>query len=574
MNRKRTMNRRRFMQSAAGLGAAGMLAACTPGASQPASSGQVAGAPALKFADNACVLRYMTGGFTQAGPEDNLVKQIQEEALRNEYGLNVDIQFESASWADIDALMEVRLQTQGTDSVQRYAERVLKWIATPGLIRDIDDAVKEYGKNLIPAFPEVGWKYWMREDGKYIAIPSMRITPADIEYLHIRRDWLDKIDRDIPTTVEELEEVLQLFKDNNLGGDVTIPLALENPNWTFGSFLAGPWVPEPADQFTMMANGEPIDRIYGSVMREERLDYIQRLYAKGLLNSEWTSWQYDQVFDAATSGIIGCLSGGWWLTNDTLHAQVEAADPSQDWVQIFPPVGIKDKPNTGRVQAGGALERGLVVASWTECPEAIVALADWENKSFDNYLTARRGIEGRHWEWGENGSIKELRSPAPNREYSGMRATTWTTEWSNKAALLPPEPGREPKDPVINTRVRKTIHTRKQAHVPEAGEYPTITQIDHWLPYMFNESAVMEGDMQAVRDEYFTKIVKGELEVVAGLQEFWDRWHAAGGETRLNEVTAQYNAWIENNPEWKDPQATMSPDHWNVDPDFSPAVGG
>lgn len=572
MNRKQTLNRRRFMQGAVGLGAAGVLAACTPGVQQPAASEGAAGAPALKFADKACVLRYMTGGFTQAGPEDNLVKQLQEDALRKEYGLNVDIQFESASWADIDALMEVRLQTQGADSVQRYSERVLKWIATPGLIRDIDDAVKEYGKNLIPAFPEVGWKYWMREDGKYIAIPSMRITPADIEYLHIRRDWLDKIDRDIPTTVEELEEVLQLFKDKNLGGDVTIPLALENPVWTFGSFLAGPWVPEPEEQFTMMANGEPIDRIYGSVMREERLDYLQRLYAKGLLNSEWTSWQYDQVFDAATSGLIGCLSGGWWLTNDTLRNQVEAADPAQDWVQVFPPLARKDKPNTGRIQAGGALERGLVVASWSECPEAIVALADWENKSFDNYLTARRGIEGRHWEWGEGGSIKELRSPAPNREYSGMRATTWTTAWSNKAALLPPEPGKEPKDPVINTRVRKTLHTRKQAHVPEAGEYPTITQIDHWLPYMFNESAVMDADMQAVRDEYFTKIIKGELEVVAGLQEFWDRWYAAGGEVRQKEVTTQYNAWIEKNPEWKDPQATMSPEQWNIDPTFSPEV--
>jgi ABC-type glycerol-3-phosphate transport system substrate-binding protein len=562
MSTHRTIDRRSFLKGAAGLSVAGALAACAPGVAPQAQQGS---GPALKFADRACVFRYMTGGFTQAGPEDNLVKEYQEEALRREYGINVDIRYESASWADIDALMEVRLQTQGTDSVQRYAEAVLKWIATPGLIRDIDDAVKEYGQNLIPAFPEVGWKYWMAGGEKYMAIPSMRITPADIEYLHIRRDWLDKIDRDVPMTLEELEEVLELFREQRLGGDVTIPLALENPNWTFASFLCGPWVPEPEEQLAMMGRGEAIDRLYGSVMREERLDYIQRLYGKGLLNPEWPTWQYDQVFDAATSGIIGCLSGGWWLTNDTLQRQVEGADPTQDWVQIFPPLGLKDRPETGRIQAGGALERGLVVTSWAECPEAIVALADWENKSFDNYLISRYGIPDKHWKWGEGGWIEDLRTAPPNREYSGMRATTWTSEWSNKAALLPPRPGMEPKQPEINTLVRKTLHTRKEAHVPEAGEYPAITQVDHWLPYMFNESAVLEGDMQTTRNEYFTKIVKGELPVVAGLQEFWDKWMAAGGEVRLREVTEQFNPWIESNPEWQDPNASLSPESWNTE---------
>jgi hypothetical protein len=79
---------------------------------------------------------------------------LQEDVLRTEYGINVDIRYESATWADIDALMEVRLQTQGCDGLQRHHIAVLGWIGTPGLIQDIDAVVKEYGKNLIPAFPE------------------------------------------------------------------------------------------------------------------------------------------------------------------------------------------------------------------------------------------------------------------------------------------------------------------------------------------------------------------------------------------------------------------------------------
>jgi hypothetical protein len=560
-------NRRNFLKGAAGLGAAGLLGACAPaGGVAPAAS---SGSSGVKYADNAAAFRYMTGGFAAPGPEDNLVKQLQEDILRSEYGINVDIQFESATWADIDALMEVRLQTQGVDGLQRHHRAVLRWIGTPGLIRDIDEVVKEYGKNLIPAFPEVGWRFFMGGGDKYMSIPAMRITPHDIDYVHIRRDWLDRIDRDIPTTLEELEEVLELFQSNNLGGEVTIPLALENPLWMATAVFAGQWVPEPEEQLKMLEAGENIEPQFGCSMREGRLDFLSRLYGKGLINPEYTTWSYQQVYDAATTGIIGCLMGGHGLTNGTLQQQVEVADPTQDWVQVFPPLALKDQPNTGRVQAAGAIERGIVVCSWAQAPEAIVALADWDNKSFDNYITSRYGIEGKHWKWGDGGWIEDLRQTAPNAEYSGMRSTTWTTEWSNKAAFLPRQPGKEPKDVNYITRVRKTLHTRKEAHVPEPGEYPAITQVDHWCPYLFVESATAEAELDAITQEYVTKIVKGEVGVQPGLAEYWDRWFAAGGETRMVEIQEQQSAWLAANPEWLEPQAAFSPESWNTERVYS-----
>ena len=111
-------NRRNFLKGAAGLGAAGLLGACAPGGvGAPSAS---SGGSSASSSGNPTLFRYMTGGFAAPGPEDNLVKQLQEDILRSEYGINVDIQFESATWADIDALMEVRLQTQGVDGLQRH----------------------------------------------------------------------------------------------------------------------------------------------------------------------------------------------------------------------------------------------------------------------------------------------------------------------------------------------------------------------------------------------------------------------------------------------------------------------
>ncbi len=559
------VNRRRFLQGIAGAGMASMFAGCVSPTGQMSGGAPAASGPALAH-------HYMTGGFAGVGPEDNLIKQIQEDALRNQYGINVDLTFESATWADFDQLLSIRLQTQGTDSLQRDGNRVLNWIAEPGLIRDIDAEMKEYGKNLIEAFPKSGFEYFMRDDGKYTAIPTMASVGSNTEYYHIRRDWCEKVGRDVPQTLEDLEEVLLLFKEQKLGGEVTIPYTPENAVWLTWVTAVGPFVPEPEEQFQMMERGENIDRDFGSIMREPRLELLQRWYRDGLLNPEWATWQSEDVFSAVAAGIVGCFSGLYSNTNQRLYAIEKDLDPSQDWVQIFPPPGIKGSPQTNRIMSTVAMDRGIIVTSWAQAPEAVVALADWQNTSFENYLLCTRGIEGKHWQWGEGGWIEELRSEAPNREYSGMRHTTPAPKWQKQVNQLPFAPDATPKDPLIEARVRGTnMHSRAQTHVPEQGEYPMITQIDHWTPYLFTESSVFAADLGALRDEYMAKIIKGELEVGPGIQEFWDRWYAAGGEIRQKEVTEQYAKYIAAHPEMKDPHIYLAPDVWNTEIQYPPS---
>ncbi|MCC6626001.1 MAG: twin-arginine translocation signal domain-containing protein [Chloroflexi bacterium] len=567
--------RRAFLQ-AAGLGAAAAAVASCGGvpASPPAPAATTApaagvaptaapAAPAVSKAGGKVVLtRYMTGGYTTPGPDDALVKQFQEEAIRKEYGLNVDIQYESASWADIDQLMEVRLQTQAVDTLQRHDRAASRWISTPGMIRDIDAEVKQYGKNLLAGLPKAGWEYFMRDDRKYIAIPAMRSAVTDIEFIHIRRDWLDKVNRPIPTTVEELEEVLRLFKEKSLGGSVTIPFANENPLWMLANCLIGPWLPEAEQQFALMSQGRNLELT--GALNEERLTLLQRWYKEGLLNKEWTTWKYDQVYDACTKGFVGCLGGGWGLTNGIIKRQVVKADPSQDWVQIFPPLARKGVANSGRIRTGHPLERGLVVTSWAQQPEAIVALADWDNASYENWLTSRLGLKDKHWKYGENNTIVDLRKPGAQAEYSGMRGTTWTSEWLRKRNLAP-APASDPYlDPEVSARVLTNVHTRKDATKPEPGEYPAMPYIDRYTPYSYPNSQKLEGDMNTTINEYFNKIVNGELAVKEGAQQAYTRWLAAGGEVRMKEITDQYAKWIATHPEWKDPKATFAPEAWNT----------
>ena len=97
-----------------------------------------------------------------------------------------------------------------------------------------------------------------------------------------------------------------------------------------------------------------------------------------------------------------------------------------------------------------------------------------------------------------------------------------------------------------------------------------IASIDHYTPYQFPESGKYLSDMAAVQDEYFAAIVNGELEVIAGLEEFWDNWHAAGGEQYMREMSDQFDAWIAEHPEWRDPEAILAPDSWNTERKLAP----
>ncbi len=591
MDKRMRVGRREFLKAVAGLAGAGLVAGCQSGSTSVPTEEPTAAPSAtatstpeptamptptptpgstIRYADRACVFRTMIGGFPNQGVDDYLVKQYQEEQLRNEYGINVDIQVESASWADIDALMNLRLQIQGTESLQSGPQRVLRWMAVPGLVPAIGDEISEYGAHLLDQVPAAAWQYFSMEGVNYVAIPSPRVVPAEGGYIHIRRDWLQQIERDMPATIEELEECLRLFLEQELGGEETIPFAVEGRSELITSTLAGPWVPSPEQQSVMMEEGRPIDRDFGALMIPERLETFKRWATDGLLDPDWATRPTTEVRAMCADGQVGVLAGNWRLLNGFLHDEVEANDDEQDWVQVFPPVGRAGAPETACTLADSALERGIVILSWAECPEALVALADWENTTLENFITCRYGLQGKHWQWGEGGWIEDLRSPGADREYSGRRRVTWTARNRRALAELPPQPGNEPKNPAITPSMYTSLHTREQAHIPQDGEYPTTTQIDHWCPYPLLDSGKDQDEMLQLRDEAFISIVSGDVEPVDGIETFWNDWYAVGGEVRQREVSDTYAAWIARHPEWQDPKAIKDPSSWRTERPLAP----
>ena len=92
----------------------------------------------------------------------------------------------------------------------------------------LNDLLDEYGQDIKTAFS--GELEWLLDpmtdaDGNIWALPRALETTSNPTY--IRKDWLDQAGLDIPTTFEELEEVLAAFKEADFaGGGQTIPLLI------------------------------------------------------------------------------------------------------------------------------------------------------------------------------------------------------------------------------------------------------------------------------------------------------------------------------------------------------------
>lgn len=107
--------------------------------------------------------------------------------------------------------------TYGADLVQQYIDM--------GGLLPLDDLLNEYGQDLTEFLGEEVLQYGQYDVGagvQQFALPARRIITAT-QVSYIRQDWLDQLGMEVPTNIEELYTYLKAVKEQNLGGEKTIP---------------------------------------------------------------------------------------------------------------------------------------------------------------------------------------------------------------------------------------------------------------------------------------------------------------------------------------------------------------
>lgn len=213
----------------------------------------------------------------------------------------------------------------------------------------------------------------------------------------IRQDWLDKVGLSMPTTTDELYNVLVAFRDNDMNGngDATdeTPMVItggqKGLNDTMYS-LAGSFGTRP--DFHM--KGEEI--VYGPITENFRLflRYMHKLYSEGLINTDFAvnGDAFNLILQDRAGFAFNSMGSGLIAAHDLLKAQNEAYNyVSVPW--LIGPDGYQS--NTLDT---GTSARATAITTTCEHPEIAAAWLDYAY-TFAGSMNSTYGIEGKSYDF-------------------------------------------------------------------------------------------------------------------------------------------------------------------------------
>ena len=245
----------------------------------------------------------MSSTESGAGGDSEVVKEmIRLAEIRSGIKVNVI----GAPVASYNEKLNVTLASGNLpDIVFMDDKNVSSWI-DEGALLPIDDLVDKYAPNFKKIFTEDDRKQLVNpEDLKLYGMPYILRLAAQ-NSMGIRRDWLEILGLEVPTTIEEYENVLTAFKNNAdklTNGGPIIPMAgsLSAIYMMFGIIGSG-----ENNAWTLDENGNYISK-YEHPNYRQCIETLNRFYQKGLIDPEFLTRNNDDnaIYSLFNSGIAG-----------------------------------------------------------------------------------------------------------------------------------------------------------------------------------------------------------------------------------------------------------------------------
>lgn len=236
-----------------------------------------------------------------------------------------------------------------------------------------------------------------------------------------RKDWLDRLGLQVPTTLEEYEEVLTAFVENDPDGNGkkdTAAMAERAFGSIFGAYgmrcTTGGF---PGFNVEELQLGEDNVPFFPWVRPEakEALTLLNRWYQKGIIDKEFITGEnhggYAWLSHSFMNGRIGLTSAQpYHYLNASMDAkneanwgvcmrELKALNPEADIVIGPAPVGPNGKSGTEGWQTTGRLTvLTTKAASDPRKVDTFLAMMDAYYSDMDYARLVNYGIEGKHWE--------------------------------------------------------------------------------------------------------------------------------------------------------------------------------
>ncbi|KYG26605.1 extracellular solute-binding protein [Alkalihalobacillus trypoxylicola] len=190
-----------------------------------------------------------------------------------------------------------------------------------GLVMSLDEAIEEHApprvKELFDEFPQAF--YPSTKDGEIYGIPRFSGGNGSDSLLWFRGDWLEEHGLEEPTTIEELEAVMETFIDENASGSgntLGITLAAGDNGFRGGNIGESAWIFGAYGDYVpgYWSKDESGSLVYGSIQPNirEGLVKLNEWYEKGYLAQDFAILTGSDAQESFISGRSGIISAPPW----------------------------------------------------------------------------------------------------------------------------------------------------------------------------------------------------------------------------------------------------------------------
>lgn len=234
-------------------------------------------------------------------------------------------------------------------------------------------------------------------------------------HFFINKQWLDNLGLEIPETMEEFENALRAFKEQDPNGngqadEIPLELVLKDDASCAVTNLFGIFGQLDVPSHLVLEN----DKVIFSAAQDgyrKGLEWINRAYKDGLIDAEAFSHDMSTYYAKIKGGNIGCFIG-WRLTS--MAHSFEGME--EQFVCMDPPKADGADPVWYRTEAAAMIGGAAITIANQHVPETIAWL-DFLMEP-DIAFQARQGILGVYQDINEEGKFVVKSNPDGSQVYT------------------------------------------------------------------------------------------------------------------------------------------------------------
>lgn len=407
------------------------------------------------------------------------------------------------------------------------------------LFLPLDDLIENYMPNYSKAMEEMPdlKKIATFPDGKMYSMgKNLPLRPISCNQPIINKVWLDNLNLEVPTTLDELYTVLKAFKeqDANGNGDPNDEIPISGAKGISMDFL-NPFGITDINGYKIMVNEDSTLTYYPtSEAYKEGIKWLHKLYSEGIIDPE-TFTQDDSMLSAKRQdpnvARVG-LEYAW--TPDSNFGKW-----SPEYEVIAPIKGYDGKQYTGGDPNGvsSIMRNEVMITKFCKNPEAA---ARW----IDEFYTGEASIQNF---WGGIGTVitkHEDGTYTLNDPPEGTSADAWY--WDSSLRDFGPK--------YIDKEFEKKIKLSPISGDGLKAELSKIAESTVTIPYpnvMFTNEENEERPALTTDIDKYVESTRALWITEGGIDEGWEEYvkqlNAMGLERLMEIYTAAYERYINNN---------------------------